>query len=165
MRKVSIVGYIMITMLLACKNNMKTEATVAMQDTVVTEEPVPPIAGDCYMIVMGKDSILMQMVIENTSVGGQLYYRFYEKDKSGGTLFGEMRGDTMIADYKFIAEGLESEREVAFLRRGDEFIEGYGDVEEKDGRTVFKNIAALRFEGQPMHKTDCAALSWYFTKK
>lgn len=151
---------IFIFFLISCKEAQKTEAVTMAQE--VTEEPV--IAGDCYLVVSGQDSVLMQIVIENTSAAGQLHYRFTEKDKSGGTLFGAMMGDTLIADYKFISEGVESEREVAFLRRGNDFIEGYGESEEREGRTVFKNVAGLRFEGHPMKKIECDSLSRYFTK-
>src|SRR5687767_2120132 len=53
------------------------------------KEPEPKL-GDCYLAISGNDSILMQLVIENKTVVGQLHYRFAEKDKSGGTLFGDM---------------------------------------------------------------------------
>lgn len=143
----------------ACKEPPKPETVSA------NKEEKPAVVGECYLAVSGEDSILMQFVLENTSVAGQLHYRFSEKDKSGGTLFGEMRGDTLVADYKFISEGMESEREVAFVRRGNDFVEGFGDSEEKDGRVVFKNVPGLRFEGPPMQKTDCDMLIWYFHKK
>ena len=129
---------------IACKKSNKAETVAAV------EEEKPAVVGECYLSVSGQDSILMQFVVENTSVAGQLHYRFSQKDKSGGTLFGEMRGDTLVADYKFISEGIESEREVAFLRRGNELIEGFGDSEEKEGRVVFKNVLGLRFDGQPL---------------
>lgn len=144
---------------IACNKSAKTESAA------VTKEEKPVVVGECYMSVSGPDSILMQFVLENTSIAGQLHYRFSQKDKSGGTLFGEMRGDTLVADYKFISEGIESEREVAFLRRGNEFVEGFGDSEDKEGRVVFKNVSVLRFEGQPLEKTDCDKLIWYFNKK
>lgn len=146
--------------LISCKEVPKS-ADVTMTEELVKE---PVIAGDCYLVVSGQDSILMQIVIEKTSVAGQLHYRFLEKDKSGGTLFGAMSGDTLVADYKHIAEGTESEREVAFLRRGDDFIEGYGESEERDGRMVFKNVAGLRFDGHPMKKIECDSLIRYFKK-
>lgn len=146
--------------IISCKEAPKTESVTMTEEAV--EEPV--ITGDCYLVVSGQDSVLMQIVIEKTSVAGQLHYRFFEKDKSGGTLFGAMVGDTLIADYKFIAEGMESEREVAFIRRGNDFIEGYGESEERDGRMVFKNVAGLRFDGLPMKKIDCNPLRRYFTK-
>ncbi len=161
-------GYliIFITCLLGpgCKNKIKTEEVAVTADTTAMENADKKEAGSCYLAITGMDSILMHIVIENTAVAGHLHYRFSEKDKSGGNLFGIMRGDTLVADYKFIAEGMESEREVAFLKRGEEFIEGYGEVEEKDGRVVFRNLSSLKFEGKPMQLTDCAALSWYFNK-
>ena len=128
------------------------------------EKPKPVVTGDCYLLVSGKDSILMQMVVENNSAAGQLHYRYSEKDKSGGTIFGNMKGDTLIADYKFISEGMETEREVAFLRRGDSFLEGVGDSEEREGRMVFKDARSLTFGGQPLQKTDCEAIAKYFKK-
>lgn len=149
--------------LLACKGkNMSVEVTDTPADTIVTP-PTP--AGDCYAWVSGNDSILMQIVIEKNSAVGHLHYRFFEKDKSGGNLFGQMRGDTLLGDYKFMAEGTESEREVAFLRKGDQMIEGYGESIEKDGRMIFKDVSTLKFEGHPMLKTDCTALARYFKKK
>lgn len=149
----------------ACKKKVTTEAiptTVENTDSIEVKEAV--VEGNCYMAVSSSDTILMQVVVENNTAIGQLHYRYFEKDKSGGTIFGVMRGDTLVADYKFNSEGMESEREVAFIKRGDEFIEGYGEVVDKDGRKVFKSVSLLKFEGWPMKPTDCESLSWYLTK-
>jgi len=163
--KTFLLYFILITLCISCRKKETTSVSGTSQDSVAQTPPVEEVVGDCFMVVTGKDSMLMQIVIENNSAVGQLHYRFYEKDKSGGTFFGDMHGDTLIADYKFMSEGMESEREVAFLRKGETFIEGYGVEEDKDGRMVFKNINSLRFSGQPMQKVDCAPLSWYFAKK
>ena len=147
--------------IISCGEKPQPEVMAATQaDTALVEVPV----GDCYLLLQGKDSILMQVVVENNSAAGQLYYRFFEKDKSGGKLFGNLRGDTLVADYKFIAEGTESEREVAFLMRGDTLYEGFGEQQDAEGRMVFKDLKALRFEGKPMLKTDCTTLARYFAK-
>ena len=67
-----------------------------------------------------------------------------------------MRGDTLVADYTFNSEGIESVRQVAFLKKGDQLLEGYGDVEQKDNKTVFKNISTLSFgQSTIFNKTDC----------
>ncbi len=79
-------------------------------------------------------------------VTGELVYDYFEKDKNTGTIKGEMKGDTLFAEYMFMSEGINSVREVAFLKKGDSWIEGYGDVEEQTGKIVFKNKAALKFE-------------------
>ena len=155
-----VVGFV----LFACKKKGTTEVVQSVDntDSIVVKEA--PVTGNCYLAVSGNDSVIMQVVIENNSAIGQLHYRYFEKDKSGGTLFGVMRGDTLVADYKFMAEGTESEREVAFLKLGDDFIEGYGEVLDKEGRKVFKDARVLKFEGWPMKPTDCASLSRYFKK-
>lgn len=143
----------------ACKKAPKHETVL-----VAEEKPKPVVAGDCYLLVSGKDSILMQMVVENNTAAGQLHYRFYEKDKSGGKIFGNMKGDTLIADYKYISAGMETEREVAFLKRGDAFVEGIGDTENREGRMVFSDTRSITFGGQPLQITDCEVIARYFKK-
>jgi hypothetical protein len=154
---------IFLAVILTAGCQRKPEAATVTE--TVVEEPVSMTSGECYLVVIGKDSIIMQIDVENNSVTGHLHYRFQEKDKSGGTLFGNLRGDTLIADYKFMSEGMESEREVAFLKSGEGFVEGYGDIEEQGSRMVFKDIRTLKFDGQQMQRADCEALEWYFRKK
>lgn len=163
MNKAYWIALIFIIGFISCKRKA-TETEVSVQQDTIAAPVEKEVAGDCYLFYSGQDTIVMQIVVENTSVAGQLHYRFFEKDKSSGTLFGNMRGDTLIADYKFIAEGTESEREVAFLKTGEAFIEGSGDIEERDGRTVFKDVRTLKFEGQRMPKTNCNELMQYFSK-
>jgi hypothetical protein len=80
----------------------------------------------------------------------------YEKDSNKGKLEGKLYGDTLVADYKFMSEGIESVRQVAFLIKDSVAIEGYGDIEQKDGKTVFKNLKSLDFtHGLPLAKVDC----------
>jgi hypothetical protein len=42
-----------------------------------------------------------------------------------------MKGNTLFAEYKFLSEGTECIREVVFLKKENDFVEGYGDSEEK----------------------------------
>ena len=153
--------------ILGCAGKVTVVEDSITGDTVVVRDSANeknPHSGHCYLAVIGKDSILLNLNISNNMVSGYLHYRFSEKDKSGGKFIGTMKGDTIFADYQFMAEGMESEREVAFLRNGEELIEGYGDIEELNGRVVFKDHGSIKFEGKPMVHADCAALSWYFTK-
>ena len=67
-----------------------------------------------------------------------------------------MKGDTLMLDYTFNSEGIESERQVVILRKGNQLFEGYGDMEEKKGKLIFKDVSSLNFKGGIVfNKIDC----------
>ena len=99
----------------------------------------------CYSYVNNKDSVTMNIDINDNTVTGELEYRLYEKDSNTGTIQGIIKGDTLFAEYSFISEGISSVREVAFLKKGNNWVEGFGDVEENNGKMIFKDISALQF--------------------
>lgn len=113
-------------------------------------------SNTCYIGIIGQDSIYLQLNMRDSQVEGDLKYNFYEKDDTQGVLEGEFLGDTLFANYRFISEGIESEREVAFLRNGDSLQEGYGEMEEKDGKMVFVSRNSLNY-GQSflLGETEC----------
>lgn len=145
--------------LLAGCNNESAEKQQADQ---ITEAPVPS-AGSvatatraCYLGNSGRDTITLSFTSTGNKVNGNLHYKFYEKDQSQGPVSGEMKGDTLIADYRFASEGMQSLREVIFLKKDDGFVEGYGDMEEKNGKMIFKNRSGLKFgQGFLLRKVDC----------
>src|SRR5690606_14673635 len=100
----------------------------------------------CYVFVKENDSVSLSFEVEKNIVIGNLTYNFYEKDDNSGTIEGEMHGDTLFANYTFESEGTTSEREVAFLRKGDAMVEGFGEITKEAGKTVFKNRKRLYFE-------------------
>jgi len=59
---------------------------------------------------MAGDTIRLNLTQQGTDVSGPLAYLLTEKDSNTGTLSGQMRGDTLIADYTFQSEGEESVR-------------------------------------------------------
>ncbi len=99
----------------------------------------------CYAYTSGKDTVRLTLATTQPTVTGQLSYRYFEKDRNEGTIRGAMHGDTLRAEYIFQSEGVASVREVAFLRQGTGFVEGYGDVVERGGAMVFKQPHALKF--------------------
>ena len=135
----------------------KNTGTEAARDSVQEEEAVSETESlRCYAYINNNDTIWMHLNTEGETVNGKLAYKFFEKDKSQGTLEGEMQGDTLFANYRFMSEGMTSEREVAFLKQGDTFVEGYGDVEEQNGRMVLKNKGSLNFNSNTvLRKVAC----------
>lgn len=120
-------------------NNEKQKSTV---------EKTTPDAGrlNCYRYIKNKDTVILKMKSANGLVSGTLMYNFYEKDKNTGTIEGKIEGDILFADYTFNSEGVKSVRPVAFKKTGNQFIEGYGETEEHNGKTSFKNKDSLNFD-------------------
>lgn len=126
-------------------------------DTTTGNEQQDIKTGDyCYQYNNGKDSVKISFRIDGKQVEGMLSYNYFEKDKSHGAIKGEMHGDTLIADYDFDAEGVHSVRQVAFLKMDNVLHEGYGPMEERDGKFIFTNMDSVAFiSSVPMEQTDC----------
>ncbi len=136
-------------------NTVQTDSnatgTNATENTNVSETP------ECYINTKSKDSMLLHLTVKNNIVTGNMNYQIAGKDKNQGTLQGEMRGDTLFADYTFSSEGTQSVRQVAYLKKDNSLLEGYGDVEERGNKMVFKNTGKLTFgKGVILQKTDCS---------
>ncbi len=120
------------------------------------ETTEPDINPDCYLFTQARDTIELSIVPNDTTVTGRLEFRFFEKDKSYGSIEGEMRGDTLFANYTFTSEGLLSHRQVAFLRKGNTFVLGSGEIANAGNTDVFKNKSAIEFDGAVvLKKSDC----------
>lgn len=144
---------------IACNNNPQQEtaaATGATDSAAKQENNLMIPASACYSGQSGKDSFFLKTEIFPNVVTGTLTYNFAEKDQNQGTLEGTLKGDTLLADYTFISEGKKSVRQVAFLLRDSTATEGYGDVEEREGKMVFKDPAGISFsKGIRLQKIPC----------
>lgn len=110
----------------------------------------------CYSFIKNRDTAKLTFMSTNGITTGELNYNLFEKDNNKGIIEGEMRGDTLLVDYTFNSEGKESVRQVAFLKKGNQLIEGFGDVEEKNGKMIFKNTSTLTFGNSIVfEKVDC----------
>ncbi len=143
------------TVFISCKKEMETEEPPAASEKIVVEESK---SYECYQAILRKDTILLTLNLKNGQLSsGNLIYNFYEKDKNQGTLVGELKGDTLFADYTFMSEGVSSVRQVAFLKKGDSYVEGFGDVvDDNKGKVTFKDKKQLKFDGNVvLSKVDC----------
>jgi hypothetical protein len=115
-------------------------------------------SGDknCFQYINNRDTVTLNTVNDNGTISGFLSYSYFEKDKSSGPISGKMEGDLLVADYMFESEGTKSVRQVAFKKEGDSFLEGYGDLEERDGKTYLRNTDSLDFShSNPLKKVKC----------
>ena len=140
--------------LLSCNSNTTQSSNAPKNEVVKPVTLTEPAA--CYAMITGKDKVLLHITITENKVTGDLVYSFFEKDKNTGTINGEMKGDTLFADYKFMSEGKESNRQVVFLKNGSEYREGYGKINVTTGQPDFTDKAAIKFEGNViLKKTSC----------
>jgi hypothetical protein len=111
-------------------------------------EPAPVMhSKDCYVGTSLTDTIKLSFTPEGNRVTGELTYQLGGKDKNSGTIDGKFRGDTLLVDYTFNSEGVESVREIVFLKTGDSFREGYSEMKEHKGKMVFNDISKSDFSG------------------
>ena len=154
MKKISIIAGVLISVFVSCKKE-KTEdvVPVASKSEVVDET----ILDECYMGVLKKDTVSMTLNIKGNQVhSGKLQYKFFEKDKNQGTIVGELKGDTLFVDYTFMSEGISSVRQIAFLKKGNTYTEGYGNVIDDNGKVRFENTKELKFDGETiLWRIDC----------
>lgn len=101
----------------------------------------------CYTYINQRDTVALELLTQNNQLTGVLTYNLFEKDKNTGTLTGVKRGDTLVATYKFLSEGIISSRQVVFLKKGTHLIEGYGAIRQGDDFMEYSDISSLDFTG------------------
>ncbi|SOD18188.1 hypothetical protein SAMN06297358_2871 [Pedobacter xixiisoli] len=150
-----IIGALIISAcLFSCQERTKVTGKKDKNDTTATNIPVAE--QTCYAYVKGKDTAQLTLITTGIVSTGELNYKWFEKDKNMGSIEGEMHGDTLIANYTFNSEGKQSVRQVVLLKKGDQFVEGFGDVEEKDGKVRFKDLSKVTFDNAIVfEKTVC----------
>jgi len=126
----------------SCKENQNKD-----EDGVIT---------NCYSKVDRDTIALMTKTLGDSVLTGLLRYKWFEKDENVGTIRGVFRGDTLFAEYNFRSEGLESTREVVFLKKGNLLIEGIGKVEVSGSHQYFVNPKEIKFNsGIELAEGDC----------
>lgn len=138
-----------VAVFLSC-NNQKTssdEPEKIATDSLASKITTGALSGKyCYSYTTKKDSVLLNVDIVDSIVIGNLRYSLYEKDKNNGLIEGKMKGDTLIANYTFMSEGMQSKREVAFLLDDSTAKEGYGEMNEKNNKLIFLKPGNIRFD-------------------
>ena len=109
----------------------------------------------CFTYIMSLDTISLNINVTGSEFSGSMRYGFYEKDQSNGTITGKIKGNRLIGEYDFTAEGMESVSEIIFEKRGDELYVGFGEMEDKEGKMVYIDPDKLNFETFVLKKADC----------
>jgi len=153
-----------LVLLAGCKDETKEAANLQNNQSAKPDSSGVIITGGndgdhCFASFRNKDTVTLRFTQTDTLISGELVYQFYEKDKNRGSILGVIKGDTIVADYTFNSEGTSSRRQVVFLRRNGELVEGFGDVEPKDGKMIFRDLSTLTFDNSMvLQATDCSKI-------
>ncbi len=146
-------SFVVMCFFVSCKKEIKENNLIPQK-----VDPKISVSEECYSYVIKKDTILMHLNFkENKLISGNLIYNLYEKDKNEGLIEGEIKGDTLFADYTFKSEGVLSVRELVFLKQGNDYVEGYGEiVDNNNGKISFKDKKEVKFDGRVLlTKIEC----------
>ncbi|WP_341215343.1 hypothetical protein [uncultured Wocania sp.] len=155
MKKIALLTLALIT-IVACKNNTKTENKSVTKEEKPFKEltEIPILDTGCYAYNKNGNNIKMEITKIDENVTGNLNIAYAEKDVNQGTFVGKLNGDKLIGTYTFNAEGKESSKEIAFLVKDNQLIEGYGELIENG--TKFKDVNAIKYTStMPLTKLDC----------
>ena len=130
-----------ILLLSACAKKTEKNDTVT---SAVNNSNQTDFSG-MYSYQQNGDTVTMELEVDGTKANGNLLYALNEKDRNSGTFVGEITNGILLADYTFSSEGVLSERQIAFKLTDTSATEGYGDVQETNGKMVFKGPSNLQY--------------------
>ena len=159
--------------LTAASCEKKSTETVDTQtvnpDSITVPESNEPLESStlqtCYMEVTGKDTLFVSLDDNLGTITGKMRYKNFEKDSSFGDVMGTQNGDTIKLNYTFEAEGTTSDREIYFLRKDGNLIEGIGEHIAEGSRDFYANPAQLKYEGHTLKSIDCTDFDKNFKSK
>ena len=136
---------------------------------VVVPENAEPIESStqqtCYFGVTGKDSVYVSLDDNLGTITGKMRYKNSEKDSSFGDIVGTQNGDTLKLNYSFQSEGMNSEREIFFLKKKNQLTEGIGNHKMEGNKDLYENSAKLKFDGSILKQVDCKDFEKNFQEK
>ncbi|PZU77931.1 MAG: hypothetical protein DI529_18085 [Chryseobacterium sp.] len=114
----------------------------------------------CYLNVLAKDSMFLTYKVANGVVKGKLKYKNFEKDSSSGDITGTISADTLKVNYRFVSEGITSEREIYFLQDSGVLLEGIGKyADNNSSKQVYQSSKAINYsQGRRLSPIDCKSL-------
>jgi hypothetical protein len=156
-KSIILLGFILLSG--SCNNEGKTTSEIK-QDSIkgetVKKEIPDSLTSGCYSQIAGRDTANLQIENKGGSVGGELSYTIFQKDRNDGTLQGEMSGDILTGWYLFKSEGIMSVRQVAWKTKGTELWPGTGEMIEKNDTMFFSFPDKLQYDNtRPFKKVDC----------
>ncbi|WP_373056027.1 hypothetical protein [Zunongwangia sp. H14] len=141
---------------ISCQEHKEEKKEARSNTPVVVEEARDIPQKQCFLYTEGNDTINLGLEILGDQVTGYLMYHLAEKDKNNGEIVGEMKGDTLYAEYFFTSEGKESTRDVVFLKGEKSIVEGHGNMQQTEEGMKFTENPEIEFErNMVLQRTNC----------
>ena len=151
------------------KSTELVNETNSSPDSLIVPESNEPIESStlqtCYVGATGKDSVFISLDDNLGTITGKMRYKNFEKDSSFGDVVGTQNGDTLKLNYTFASEGTTSEREIFFLKKAGNLMEGIGEHKIENNKDVYTTPSQLKFEGNTLKQTDCENFEKKFAVK
>ncbi len=111
-------------------------------------EEISSIKG-CYIAGNTKDIYTLNIEsIDGENIAGTLSFKNFEKDSSKGSFKATYKDNILLGEYTFASEGTESIMQVIFKKSGDDFIRGYGEVNQNGDH--FLDINNITYDNSPL---------------
>ena len=144
-----------ILMIFSCNRNQKL-ADQNNQDTVGLGDKLEVASPKCYQAVNNADSAFLKIGEVNGEIKGELSFNFAQKEDTNGTVVGAFKGDTLFVDYNYTLKGVTYKNPQAFLLKGDQLMQGKGELSIYLGRTTFNKDTPIDFtEGFVFNLAEC----------
>lgn len=147
----------LLVILTSCKKETNSHVKDVSNDSVAinkSEIDVAAIPENCYMQITDKDTVFVKVSDNLGTITGKIRYRNFQKDSSVGDISGFADGDTLKLDYTYQSEGTTSTREIWFLMKDGNLLEGIGNYDETGER--YKNPIDIKYKGgHTLKPADC----------
>ena len=121
-----------------------TPSPTAAVDTTAKAIDMATFEGTkCYMLTEGKDVTAAQLSLKGNTATGYFDWAPHEKDGGHGYLKGVREGNLIKADYTYMIEGSKNVEAVVFKMEGDKLMQAQGQLIEKKGKLVIKDMAKV----------------------
>lgn len=171
MKRALLTGIAVSLIFLSCEKEssglkIKGEPLDSMAVILETSDPIESSTlQTCYLQATGTDSVFVSLEDNLGTIIGKMRYKNADKDSSTGELIGSQNGDTLKLNYTFQAEGKTSGREIYFLKKGENIIEGIGEQLTEGMHSTYTNTAQLKYEGNTLKQIDCTEFAQKFKMK
>lgn len=108
----------------------------------------------CYRAELARDVYSLDINSqEGENFQGTLVFDNFEKDSSSGTFDGTYKDSVLLGTYSFRSEGMDSVMQMIFKKVGDDFVRGYGNMDEMDEVLKFTNIEDITYDNLAIFKS------------